>query len=77
MAAEREVKLFRNGSNQAVRIPREFQLPGDRVIMRKEGNRLVIEPCRRKSLRELLDIWEPLDEEFPEIEELPYEEIDL
>jgi antitoxin VapB len=77
MATEREVKLFRNGGNQAVRIPREFQLPGDRAVMRKEGDRLIIEPCRRKSLRELLDSWEPLEEEFPEIEELPYEEVDL
>jgi antitoxin VapB len=77
MMTEREVKLFRNGSNQAVRIPREFQLPGDRAVMRKDGDRLIIEPCRRKSLRELLDSWEPLDEEFPEIEELPYEEVDL
>lgn len=74
---EREVKLFRNGRNQAVRIPREFELPGDRAVMRKEGNRLIVEPAPRKSLRELLDSWEPLDEEFPAIEELPYEEVNL
>jgi antitoxin VapB len=28
MAAERHVRLFRNGRNQAIRIPREFELPG-------------------------------------------------
>lgn len=28
MSAERHVKLFKNGRNQAVRIPREFELPG-------------------------------------------------
>ena len=46
MAAERHVKLFKNGRNQAVRIPREFELPGEDAIMRKEGERLVIEPAR-------------------------------
>lgn len=75
MAAERQVKLFRNGRNQAVRIPREFELPGDVAVMRKEGERLVIEPARRKSFIELLDSWEPIEEEFPPIEELPHEDI--
>ena len=40
-AGERPVKLFRNGRNQAVRIPREFELPGEDAIMRKEGDKLV------------------------------------
>ena len=48
VTAERHVKLFRNGRNQAVRIPREFELPGEDAIMRKEGERLVIEPAPRK-----------------------------
>jgi len=68
---ERHVKLFRNGRNQAVRIPREFELPGEDAIMRKEGPRLVIEPTPRKSLVELLDSWEPIDDEFPDIDDLP------
>ena len=45
MTAERRVKIFKNGRNQAVRIPREFELPGEDAIMRKEGERLVIEPA--------------------------------
>lgn len=77
MAIERHVKLFRNGRNQAVRIPREFELAGDEAIMRKEGDNLVIVPVRRRTLRELLDIWEPIDDEFPPIEELPYEDVEL
>jgi antitoxin VapB len=44
MASERHVRLFKNGRNQAVRIPREFELPGDSAIMRKEGERLIIDP---------------------------------
>jgi antitoxin VapB len=43
---ERRVKVFRNGRNQAVRIPREFEFPGDEAIMRKDGERLIIEPLR-------------------------------
>lgn len=77
MTAERQVKLFRNGRNQAVRIPREFEIPGDRAIMRKEGDELVIAPVKRKSFIELLDSWEPIDEEFPPIEELPYEDVEI
>jgi antitoxin VapB len=77
MATERHVKLFRNGRNQAVRIPREFELPGEDAIIRKEGPRLVIEPAPRKSLLEVLKTLKPIEEEFPPIEELPYDEIDL
>lgn len=43
MSNERHVKLFKNGRNQAVRIPREFELPGEDAIMRKEGEKLIIE----------------------------------
>jgi len=76
-AAERHVKLFRNGRNQAVRIPWEFELPGEDAIMRKEGRRLIIEPARRKSLLALLATLKPLDEDFPEIEDVPPEPFDL
>jgi hypothetical protein len=48
--SERHVKLFENGRNPAVRIPREFELPGEEAIMRKEGARLIIEPAPPKSL---------------------------
>lgn len=77
MTTERHVKLFRNGRNRAVRIPREFDFPGDEAIMWKEGDRLVIEPCQRKSLLDILKTLKPIEDEFPEIEELPYEEVDI
>lgn len=76
MGYERHVKLFRNGRNQAVRIPREFELPGEDAVMRKEGDKLIIEPKVRRSARDLLtilDSLQPIDEEFPEIEDLPAE----
>jgi len=68
-ASERHVRLFRNGRNQALRIPREFELEGDEAVIRKEGDRLIIEPVRKKRLLELLDRWEPLDEPFPDVDE--------
>lgn len=74
----RPVKLFRNGRNQAVRIPREFELPGTDAVMRKEGDALIIEPAKTKGgLAELLASWEPLDEEWPDIPDLPTDPVDL
>jgi antitoxin VapB len=70
MTYERHVKLFKNGRNQAVRIPREFELPGEEAVMRKEGERLIIEPSPPRSLLALLAKLEPLDEDFPSIEDL-------
>jgi antitoxin VapB len=74
---ERHVKLFTNGRNQAVRIPREFELPGDNAIMRKEGDRLIIEPARPRSLLAVLATLERLDEDFAEIEDLPIDPVEL
>jgi antitoxin VapB len=69
MSEQRHVKLFRNGRNQAVRIPVEFELPGDEAIMHRDGERLVIVPVRKRGLVALLKSMQPLDESFPEIED--------
>ena len=74
---ERHVKLFRNGRNQAVRIPREFELPGEDAVIRKDGDRLILEPAPRKSLLDVLARLDDLDEDFPEIEDRPPEPVDL
>ena len=50
MFPERRVRLFKNGRNQAVRIPRGFELPGKNAVMRKEGEKLIVEPVPPKSL---------------------------
>lgn len=76
MGEERHVRLFRNGRSQAVRIPRDFELPGDEATIRKEDGRLIIEPVRKKTLKNLLallDSWEPLDEKIGDIPDLPPE----
>jgi antitoxin VapB len=77
MIPERHVKLFKNGRNQAIRIPREFELPGNEAVMRKEGERLIIEPVEPKSLLAVLATLQPLDEEFPPVPELPVKPVEL
>ena len=69
MGEHRHVRLFRNGRNQAVRIPVEFELPGDEAIIHRDGDRLVIEPVRKRGLVALLKTMKPLDEGFPEIDD--------
>ncbi len=73
---ERHASLFRNGRNQAVRIPREFEMEGSEVLIRKDGDSLILTPIRRNRLRDLLASWTPLDEALPEVEELPPQDRD-
>ena len=86
----RAVKLFRNGANQAVRIPKEFELPGTQALMHREGNRLILElvPDRPKkgtlaalvfALDEIAKLG-PCTDEFPDIRDeglLPLDDIDF
>jgi antitoxin VapB len=77
MQAERHVRLFRNGRNQAIRIPRELELPGTEAVLRKDGNRLVIEPVARASLLDVLATLKPLTGSFPEPSSPPPSPVDL
>jgi len=67
--SERRVRLFRNGRNQALRIPREFELEGEEAIIHKEGDRLIVEPIRKGRLLALLASLDPLTEPFPDIDD--------
>ncbi|TPL08510.1 antitoxin [Mesorhizobium sp. B2-4-10] len=78
----KEAKLFRNNRNQAVRIPVEFELPGEKVLISREGDRLVIEPIRKAGLGALLAQWAnepPLgpEDNLPEINDAPVESEDI
>ena len=37
-------KIFKHGRSQAVRLPRAFRLPGDRVRVRRVGRGVLLEP---------------------------------
>lgn len=69
MSGERHVRLFRNGSNQAVRIPVEFELPGDEAIIHRDGERLIIEPLRKRGLLALLSSMTLTAETSPAIDD--------
>jgi len=77
MESERLVRLFRNGRNQALRIPRDLELPGQEALVRKEGSRLIIEPVARPGLLTVLATLRPLAEEFPAIESPVAEPVEL
>lgn len=69
MTVYRHVKLFKNGRSQAVRIPREFELPGKDAIMRRDGDKLIIEAAPPHSLLTLLAELSPIKDEFPKIDD--------
>jgi antitoxin VapB len=77
MEIQRHVRLFRNGRNQALRIPRDLELPGREAVIRREGHRLVVEPVAKPSLLSVLATLTPIDDDFPSIDRAPAEPVDL
>ena len=71
MQTERHARLFRNGRNQAIRIPREFELKGNEAIIRRDGGRLIIEPVVNGGLLALLADWEATDDDLAKIDDPP------
>lgn len=76
----RQVRLFKNGRSQAVRIPREFELPGKEAILRRdERGRLILEPMRRLRILDLLESWTALKgkDQLAAIEDRPSEPVEI
>ena len=85
----RHARLFRNGANQAVRIPKEFELPPGEVTVRKVGNTLVLEPVAQKPAKgslaalvaalESMKGWPVVTEPFPDVDEglAPLDDVEL
>ena len=42
-------KLFKNGRSQAVRLPKEFRFEGTEVRIRKQGEKVILEPVKRST----------------------------
>jgi antitoxin VapB len=74
---QRQVRLFKNGRNQALRIPRDLELPGDTAILRKEGPRLIVEPVAAPSLLAVLAKLKPLDKDVAPIARHAAEPVEL
>jgi antitoxin VapB len=68
---KRQVRLFRNGANQALRIPREYEFDTEEVTLRREGRRLIIEPVASETLAQVLDSFEPIDFGLDPVEDAP------
>jgi antitoxin VapB len=77
---EREAKIFRNGRSKAVRIPSEFTIEGESVLISQDGDGVIHirQKSKKRSMSEMLD-WlaeqGPID--FPDIEDRPPEPVDL
>ena len=70
-------KLFINGRSQAVRLPKAFRFKGTAVKIRKEGDKVILEPLeRRRWPSGFWGVFEP-DPDFETPEELSATEIDL
>jgi antitoxin VapB len=71
--------LSTSGQDQILTIPHEFALLGTEVLLRKEGNRLIIEPILPISLLSLLGTLPELTDEFPNLDEglLPLDDIKI
>lgn len=71
-SSPRYARLFRNGRNQALRIPRELELDAEEVAIYRDDDRLILQPVpRMPSLAQVLTKLETLDEEFPEVADPP------
>ena len=74
---ESTAKLFQNGRSQAVRLPKAFRFKGKEVKIRKEGDKVILEPMQRDQWpRGFWDDFTP-DQDFKLPEPLPTHEFSL
>jgi len=53
-------KLFKHGGSQAVRLPKDFRLPGSEARVRRLGRGVLLEPMER-SLEDVKAIFAEID----------------
>jgi len=71
-------KLFMNGRSQAVRLPKEFRFRGDEVSIRKEGDKVILEPLERRTWPEgYWTSWSRVPDDFQALEPLPSKPISV
>lgn len=52
-----KAKLFMHGGSQAVRLPKAFRFEGAEVRIRRDGDKVILEPAQAKAA----DLWAELD----------------
>jgi antitoxin VapB len=60
MAELETAKLFKHGGSQAVRLPKDFRLPGKEVRVRRLGRAVLLEPMER-SIEDITAIFAEID----------------
>ena len=60
MSESARAKLFQHGRSQAVRLPKEFRLPGKEVRVRRIGQAVLLEPIGERF--DLAAWWAKIDE---------------
>ncbi|MBX3483916.1 antitoxin [Phenylobacterium sp.] len=58
MGEHKTAKLFTHGGSQAVRLPKAFRFDGSEVRIRKDGDRVILEPVER----DWKAFWAKIDE---------------
>ena len=69
MGAHKTAKLFTHGGSQAVRLPKEFRFDASEVRIRKDGDKVILEPLKRDwnaIWAEMDRIGEEAGESFPD-----------
>ena len=81
--SEARAKLFTHGGSQAVRLPKAFRFEGTEVLIRKQGNAVVLEPVvktSRKTPEEWAAFWKSIDDiggepmDYPPRDDSPWRE---
>ena len=54
-------KIFMHGRSQAVRLPKEFRLPGKEVRVSKVGDKVILEPIHDKPPFDAQAFWAKID----------------
>ena len=69
MPNSRQISLSKKGEEQVLLIPQDFALSGTEVLLRQEGDRLIIEPICSTSLLDMLNTLPDIADNFPDIDE--------
>ena len=71
--AAKVAKVFKNGRSQAVRIPKEFRLDVDEVLIERKGKKLILTPRKRqwKTWAEYFANLDPISDDFVAPEDTP------
>jgi antitoxin VapB len=57
-------KLFKNGRSQAVRLPKDFRLPGNEVYIERRGSVVILRPMAKVNWDEFFARPSPFPADF-------------